>query len=51
MTRRDFIKTASTATLSALAAGFPRPVLAEPEAENQTNRRHSHRALDGRRHG
>jgi hypothetical protein len=31
MTRRDFIKTASTATLSALAAGFPRPLLAEPE--------------------
>ncbi len=33
MTRRDFIKTASTATLSALAAGFPRPLLAEPEAK------------------
>ena len=31
MTRRDFIKTASTATLSALAAGFPRPLFAEPE--------------------
>ena len=31
MTRRDFIKTASAATLSALAAGFPRPLLAEPE--------------------
>ena len=31
MTRRDFIKTASTATLSALAAGFPRRLLAEPE--------------------
>ena len=31
MTRRDFIKTASTATLSAMAAGFPRPLLAEPE--------------------
>jgi uncharacterized protein (DUF1501 family) len=31
MTRRDFIKTASTATLSALAAGFPRALLAEPE--------------------
>ena len=31
MTRRDFIKTASTATLSALAAGFPRRVRAEPE--------------------
>jgi hypothetical protein len=31
MTRRDFIKTASTATLSALAAGFPRPLLAELE--------------------
>src|ERR1022692_4776066 len=31
MTRRDFIKTASTATLSALAASFPRQLLAEPE--------------------
>ena len=31
MTRRDFLKTASTATLSALAAGFPRQLLAEPE--------------------
>jgi hypothetical protein len=31
MTRRDFIKTASTATLSALAAGFPRALLAAPE--------------------
>jgi hypothetical protein len=31
MTRRDFIKTASAATLSALAAGFPRPLLAETE--------------------
>ena len=31
MTRRDFIKTASTATLSALAAGFPRALLAEAE--------------------
>ena len=30
MTRRDFIKTASTATLSALAAGFPRRLCAEP---------------------
>ena len=30
MTRRDFLKTASTATLSALAAGFPRQLLAEP---------------------
>jgi hypothetical protein len=28
-TRRDFLKTASAATLSALAAGFPRAVLAE----------------------
>lgn len=28
-TRRDFLKTASTATLSALSAGFPRPVLSE----------------------
>ncbi|HXP61988.1 MAG TPA: DUF1501 domain-containing protein, partial [Dongiaceae bacterium] len=31
MTRRDFIKTASTATLSALAAGYPRSLLAAPE--------------------
>src|ERR1039458_3359221 len=31
MPRRDFIKTASTATLSAMAAGFPRQLLAEPE--------------------
>src|SRR5258706_7115743 len=30
-TRRNFLKTASTATLSALAAGFPRQLLAEPE--------------------
>jgi hypothetical protein len=30
MTRRNFIKTASAATLSALSAGFPRPLLAEP---------------------
>src|SRR5215470_12050853 len=31
MTRRDFLKTASAATLSALAAGYPRRVLAETE--------------------
>src|SRR5438477_1289257 len=31
MNRRDFLKTAGTATLSALAAGFPRPLLAESE--------------------
>src|SRR3954452_21133563 len=30
-TRRDFLKTASAATLSALAAGFPRQILAEEE--------------------
>jgi hypothetical protein len=35
MTRRDFIKTASTATLSALAAGFPRRLCAEPEDKIQ----------------
>src|SRR5258706_13199065 len=29
--RRDFLKTASVATLSALAAGFPRQLLAETE--------------------
>jgi hypothetical protein len=33
MTRRDFIKTASAATLSALTAGFPRSLSAEPEAK------------------
>src|ERR1051326_2600614 len=31
MTRRDFLKTASAATLSALSAGFPRQILAEGE--------------------
>jgi hypothetical protein len=31
MTRRDFLKTASAATLSALSAGFPRQVLAEAD--------------------
>ena len=31
MNRRDFLKTASAATLSALAAGFPRQILAETE--------------------
>lgn len=31
MTRRDFLKTASAATLSALSAGFPRQVLAETD--------------------
>ena len=30
-TRRDFLKTATTATLSALAAGFPRQLLADSE--------------------
>src|SRR6266403_840992 len=30
-TRRDFLKTASAATLSALAAGFPRQLPAEPD--------------------
>src|SRR3954447_8823859 len=30
-TRRDFLKTASAATLSSLAAGFPRQILAEQE--------------------
>ena len=29
--RRDFLKTASAATLSALAAGFPRQLRAQPE--------------------
>ncbi len=33
--RRDFLKTASAATLSALAAGFPRQSLAESEAKIQ----------------
>src|SRR5947199_2116219 len=31
MTRRDFLKTASAATLSALAAGYPRRLLADTE--------------------
>ena len=31
MPRRDFLKTASVATLSALAAGYPRALLAEAE--------------------
>jgi hypothetical protein len=31
MNRRTFLKTASTATLSALAAGFPRQILARPD--------------------
>src|SRR5215475_10617661 len=31
--RRDFLKTASAATFSALAASFPRPLLAESEAK------------------
>src|ERR1043166_2145172 len=31
LSRRDFLKTASAATLSALAAGFPRELLAETE--------------------
>src|SRR5690242_21575853 len=31
MTRRDFLKTASVATLSAFSAGFPRQILAETE--------------------
>src|SRR5690349_7570196 len=30
LNRRDFLKTAGTATLGALAAGFPRQVQAEP---------------------
>src|SRR5262245_31955405 len=34
VTRRDFLKTASAATLSALSAGFPRAILAnDPEAQ------------------
>jgi hypothetical protein len=31
LTRRDFLKTASAATLSALAAGYPRALLANPD--------------------
>src|ERR1051326_7541353 len=31
MNRRDFLKTASAATLSALAAGYPRQLLADTE--------------------
>ena len=35
LTRRDFLKTASAATLSALAAGFPRTVLATEAKEEK----------------
>jgi len=35
MTRRDFLKTASAATLSALSAGFPRQVFAEGDGEEK----------------
>src|SRR5881296_3173059 len=35
LTRRDFLKTASAATLSALAAGFPRAVLATEAKEEK----------------
>lgn len=35
MTRRDFLKRASAATLSALAAGYPRQLLAETEQKIQ----------------
>jgi hypothetical protein len=31
--RRDFLKTASTATLAALAAGAPRPLFADEDLE------------------
>src|SRR5438093_12462427 len=34
-TRRDFLRTASAATLSALAAGFPRAVLAEEPTDQK----------------
>ena len=33
--RRDFLKTAGAATLSALAAGYPRALLADNEAEQK----------------
>ena len=63
-TRRDFLKTASAATLSALAAREPRLWAAEIAHSNpssdansltiehpKAHRRHLHPALDGRRHG
>src|SRR5688500_14450979 len=37
-TRRDFLRTASAATLSALAAGAPRPLLAADEREVDTSK-------------
>jgi len=48
--RRDFLKTASAATLGALAAGAPRQILAadsKPSAHSGC----SHCIVDGRRHG
>src|SRR5262245_40985768 len=33
--RRDFLKTASAATLSALAAGYPRPLLADESKDEK----------------
>src|SRR5881394_3133823 len=36
-TRRDFLKTASAATLSALAAGYPRRLLADGSAAATTH--------------
>src|SRR6266700_1506072 len=35
LSRRDFLKTASAATLSALAAGYPRAVLSAEAAEEK----------------
>jgi hypothetical protein len=35
-TRRDFLKTASAATLSALASGFPRQILADDNSPNKS---------------
>ena len=50
--RRDFLKTASAATLSALMAKYPRQLRADAEpVENKTQRRYPHRALDGWRDG
>ena len=50
-TRRDFLATASAATLSALAAGFPRARGSTGRREAGPDGRFGHRALDGRRDG
>ncbi|MEI9893238.1 MAG: twin-arginine translocation signal domain-containing protein [Chthoniobacter sp.] len=48
--RRDFLKTASAATLGALAAGAPR-LFAEPEEKIVPTAGLCDRVVDGRGHG